>query len=355
VEKDTILITFFELNSGNKIFLILDSKKQGGILKRDYVISVDMGGTKILAAAINSHDGIIARVKKETPPGNNKQKYLQSLAEIVEAVVNKLHLHQSNVKAVCLGVPGSVNPYTGIINLAPNLRLKNFNIGEGLHGLIPYPVLIENDVNLGALGIKEFGAGKNAKNMLVVFIGTGIGGGLIFNEKIYRGSNFVAGEIGHMVVEQDGPLCGCGNRGCFEAVASRTAIVKNIEKDIKSGKKSILSGFVKNKERIKSKALAQAVEEKDPVAVKRISEASKTIGVMLAGVFNLLNVDMIVLGGGVIEAVGKFMLPRIKKSFNENVMSGSAKGLKIIASKLADDAALYGGIPLADEFLGVKV
>ncbi|OGU73053.1 MAG: hypothetical protein A2V93_07275 [Ignavibacteria bacterium RBG_16_34_14] len=314
-----------------------------------------MGGTKILAAAINSKDGIIARVKRETPPGNNKEKYIQSLAEIVEAVVNELHLSESNVKAVCLGVPGSVNPFTGIIGLAPNLRLRNFNIGERLHGLIPYPVLIENDVNLGALGIKKFGVGKNSKNMLVVFIGTGIGGGLILDEKIYRGSNFVAGEIGHMVVKKDGPLCGCGNRGCIEAVASRTAIVKNIEKDIKSGKKSVLSGFVKNKERIKSRALSQAINQKDPLAVKRINEASETIGVMLAGVSNLLNVDMIVLGGGVIEAIGKFMMPRIKKSFNKNVMEGSAKGLKIIASKLGDDAALYGGIPLAEEFLGVKV
>jgi glucokinase len=314
-----------------------------------------MGGTKILAAAINSHEGIIARVKKETPPGNNKEKYIQSLAEIVEAVVNELHLSQTDVKAVCLGVPGSVNPLTGIINFAPNLRLKNFNIGERLNKFIPYPVLIENDVNLGALGIKKFGVGKNSKNMLIAFVGTGIGGGLIFDEKIYRGSNFIAGEIGHIVVEKNGPLCGCGNKGCFEAVASRTAIVRNIEKDIKSGKKSALSSYVKNKGKIKSKALSQAVNQKDPVAVKRVKDASETIGVTLAGISNLLNVDMIVLGGGVIEALGKFMMPVIKKSFKENVMPGSAKGLKIIASKLADDAALYGGIPLAEEFLGVKV
>jgi len=314
-----------------------------------------MGGTKILAAAINSHDGIIARVKKETPSGNEKEKYIRSLADIVEEVTDELRLSESDVKAVCLGVPGSVNPKTGIIGLAPNLRLKNFNIGERLSKLIPYPVLIENDVNLGALGIKKFGVGMNAKNMLVVFIGTGIGGGLIFNEKIYRGSNFVAGEIGHMVVEKNGPLCGCGNRGCIEAVASRTAIVRNIEKDIKSGKKSVLSGFVKNKERIKSRALSKAVNQKDPVAVKRLSEACESIGVMLAGVSNLLNVDMIVLGGGVIEAMGKFMMPMIKKAFKENVMQSSAKGLKIIPSKLGDDAALYGGIPLAEEFLGVIV
>jgi len=312
-----------------------------------------MGGTKILAAAINSKEGIITRVKKETP--GSKEKYIQSLAEIVDAVIEELHLGKSNIKAVCLGVPGSVNPLTGKIGLAPNLGLKNFNIGEKLRKFISYPVLIENDVNLGALGIKKFGVGKNAKNMLATFIGTGIGGGLIFNEKIYRGSNFIAGEIGHIVVEKNGPLCGCGNRGCIEAVASRTAIVRNIEKDIKSGRKSILSADLKNKQRIKSKALALAVRQKDPVAVGRVREASEKIGVMLAGIANLLNVDMIVLGGGVIEAMGNSMLPWIKKSFHKNVMMGSEKGLKIVTSKLGDDAALYGGIPLAEEFLGVKV
>ena len=312
-----------------------------------------MGGTKILAAAINSKEGIITRVKKETP--GSKEKYIQSLAEIVDAVIEELHLGKSNIKAVCLGVPGSVNPLTGKIGLAPNLGLKNFNIGEKLRKFISYPVLIENDVNLGALGIKKFGVGKNAKNMLAAFIGTGIGGGLIFNEKIYRGSNFIAGEIGHIVVEKDGPLCGCGNRGCIEAVASRTAIVRNIEKDIKSGRKSILSADLKNKQRIKSKVLALAVRQKDPVAVGRVREASEKIGVMLAGIANLLNVDMIVLGGGVIEAMGNSMLPWIKKSFHKNVMMGSEKGLKIVTSKLGDDAALYGGIPLAEEFLGVKV
>ena len=312
-----------------------------------------MGGTKILAAAINSKEGIITRVKKETPP--DKAKFIGALSNIVDDVINQLHLKKTNVKAVCLGVPGSVNPHTGVIGLAPNLGLKNFRIGEILESAIPYPVLIDNDVNLGALGIKKFGVAKKAKNMIAVFIGTGIGGGIIINEKIYSGSNFVAGEIGHIVVEKDGPLCGCGNRGCIEAVASRTAIAKNIEDDINEGKKSLLSDLVKNKERIKSKALAQAVKKNDPVAVKRLSEAAESIGTMLAGISNLLNVDMIVLGGGVIEAMGGFMMPAIKKSFKKNVMKDAAKGLKIVASKLGDDAALYGGLALAEEFLGVKV
>lgn len=314
-----------------------------------------MGGTKILAAAINSDKGIITLVKRETKAGAAVKEYVKSLAGITEAVVGKLNLSKKIVKAVCIGIPGSVNPFTGRIGIAPNLGIKNYNIGASLQKLIPYPVLIENDVNLGVLGIKNFGVGKNAKNMIAVFIGTGIGGGLILNGKIYRGSNFAAGEIGHIIVEKNGTKCGCGNRGCFEAVASRTAIVKNILTDIKSGKKSTLSKYSGNKYKIKSGAIKQAVKSGDKVAIKRITEGCETIGTTLAGISNLLNLDMIVLGGGLIEALSGFMLPKIKESFYQFVMKDSSKGLKVLASKLADDAALYGGLPLAKEFLDVDV
>ena len=318
------------------------------------VISIDMGGTKVLASLINKEDGIVARVKKPTNPDASESEYIKTLTAIVKDVIRKSGIKAKNIEAVCLGVPGSVNPYTGVIGLAPNLGLKNFNIKEKLQAKITLPVLIENDVNLGALGIKNFGVGKKAKNMLAVFIGTGIGGGLILNEKLYRGSKFVAGEIGHILVDKDGPVCGCGNRGCFEAVASRTAIVNKIIADIKSGKKSKLANKVKIGEIIKSKVLANAVEAGDKVVTKRISEGCEVIGGVLASLANFMNFDMIVLGGGMIEALDDYMLPRIKDAFNNHVLKASANGLEIVPSKLGDDAAIWGGIALAEEFISEK-
>jgi len=324
-------------------------------MHKDSVISIDMGGTKVLGCVVNSKERIIARVKKPTDPKSSRKIYVHQLAEVVNELIEKVHINRKKIKAVCLGVPGTVNPTTGVIGIAPNLGLKNFNIKKMLEAEIPFPVLIENDVNLGALGIKNFGVGIKAKNLLAVFVGTGIGGGLIFDGKLYRGSNFCAGEIGHMLFEQDGPECGCGKKGCFEAVASRTAIVNNIIKDIKTGKQSKLSKLVKAKERIRSKSLASAVKSGDKVVRRRIKEGCDVIGEVLASISNLLNLDMIVLGGGMIEALDFYMLPLIKKSFSEHVLADSAKGLKIFASKLADDAAVYGGIALAEEFLGVRV
>ena len=319
------------------------------------IVAVDMGGTKILASVVNSKDGIIARVKEPTDPNSSQDKYVNALASIVTQVVKKSGVQKRNIKAVCIGVPGSVNPVSGLISLAPNLGLKNFKIKEKLQAKIPFPVLIENDVNLGAIGIKQFGAGRKSKNLLAVFVGTGIGGGIIVNEKIYRGSQFVAGEIGHILVDANGPICGCGNRGCFEAIASRTAIVNNIISDIKSGKKSELAEKVKAGERIKSKALANAIKNGDKVVIKRISEGCDVIGGVLASLANFMNFDTIVLGGGMIEAMDKFMMPKIKDSLYQHILQASSKGLKIVPSKLGDDAAIWGAIGLAEEFLDVKI
>ena len=314
-----------------------------------------MGGTKILAAVINSKDGIIARAKIATKSDSSEKAYIESLAAITYEAISISGLKESKIKAVCLGIPGSVNPYTGRIGLAPNLGLKNFYIKEKLQKKIHVPVLIENDVNLGALGIKNFGVGKKNKNILVMFVGTGIGGALIFDRKIYRGTNFMAGEIGHMIVQENGPLCGCGKKGCFEAVASRTAIVRNILSDKRTKKKSKIGKLVPSGEKIKSKALAEAVRKKDKIVLEHLKNACDVIGVVSANVSNLLNVDMIVYGGGLMEALGDAMLPMIKTSYYKNVLSDAAKGTKLVKSKLGDDAAIYGGIALAEEFLGVKV
>jgi len=314
-----------------------------------------MGGTKILAAVINSKDGIIARAKIATKSDSSEKAYIESLAAITHEAISISGLKESKIKAVCLGIPGSVNPYTGRIGLAPNLGLKNFYIKEKLQKKIHVPVLIENDVNLGALGIKNFGVGKKNKNILVMFVGTGIGGALIFDRKIYRGTNFMAGEIGHMIVQENGPLCGCGKKGCFEAVASRTAIVRNILSDKRTKKKSKIGKLVPSGEKIKSKALAEAVRKKDKIVLEHLKNACDVIGVVSANVSNLLNVDMIVYGGGLMEALGDAMLPMIKTSYYKNVLSDAAKGTKLVKSKLGDDAAIYGGIALAEEFLGVKV
>ncbi|MDH7603717.1 MAG: ROK family protein [Melioribacter sp.] len=320
-------------------------------MNKDYIISVDLGGTKILSALINSQNKIVSRVKIPTEVKKGEQGLIDSIVKSLNQLILENNISEKNVKALCLGVPGTVNPFSGIISNAPNIYIKNFNIKEALSKHTIIPVLVENDVNLAGLGIKKFEFNDEIKNMLIVFIGTGIGSALFFEGKLYRGSTFYAGEIGHMIINGKGAFSSKKSSSTFELTASRLAIIKAIKKEIKKGKKSILKEFLSSDKSIKSKTLAYAVAQNDNVAVKQVSKACETIGTVLGSLTTFLNFDTIVLGGGVIEAMHKFMLPRIKVAFKNSVLPECGRNVKISVTKLGDDAALFGGVALAEEFL----
>jgi glucokinase len=318
------------------------------------IATVDLGGTKILSALVNSKNQIVARVKMPTEVEKGKNYIIKNIIESIEQLKIARKITDKDIKAVCLGVPGIVNPNTGIIELAPNLGLKKFNIQNELKKFTSIPVFIENDVNLAGLGIKKREFKDKIGNMIVVFVGTGIGGALFFEGKLYRGSTFFAGEIGHIKVAKKGELSVSKSNSSFELSASRTAIVNGIRKDLKKKKKGILKSYSSNKKIIKSRLLQSALKSGDPVVTKHVKSACETIGTVLGSVTTLLNIDTIVLGGGVIEAMGSYMLPKIKESFKGSVLKGMDKNVKIFATKLGDDAPLYGGLALAEEFLSRK-
>ena len=318
-------------------------------MNKEYLISVDLGGTKILSALLKN-DEIIDRFKEPTKITGKIEPIINGLINSIHQLLINNNLKEENIKAVCLGVPGTVNPHTGIIASAPNLGIRDFNIKEALANELSIPILIENDVNLAGLGIQTKELKNKVNNMLVVFVGTGIGGALFFNGKIYRGSSFYAGEIGHMLVNAKGYLNTKQNK-TFENIASRTAVVNSMIADIKKGKDSVLADSVKSGKRIKSKALKNAVDVNDKVAVKHLKNAANIIGTVLGSIVTLTNLDRIVLGGGVIEAMSDFMVPKIEKSFKKSVLQEPGKITIIDFTKLGDDAPLYGGIALAQEFL----
>ena len=272
-------------------------------MKKEFIISVDLGGTKILSALLNSKSEILNRVKVETEIDKGSEYIVDSITKAVNEILSSSNIKSSEVKAICLGVPGTVNPDEGMIYNAPNLNVKNFNIKSALSKYFDIPILIENDVNIAALGIKKFEFKDDVKNMLVVFVGTGIGAALIFDGKIYRGSSFFAGEIGHMKVSANGKLTGKKIDSTFETLASRTAIVNSIKKEIKKGKKTILTKLSEGKTKIKSKMLLTALQKKDKLVTKHLNNAGVIIGNVLGSVTTLLNIDTIVIGGGVFEAM----------------------------------------------------
>ncbi len=200
-------------------------------------------------------------------------------------------------------------------------------------------------------GIKRFEFNDDVNNMLVVFVGTGIGGAFIFNGSLYRGSSFYAGEIGHILVSNKGEFGSSPKDSTFENTASRTAIVKSIIADIKDDKKNPLHDVIKTRGKIKSKALAHAVESNNKIAIKHVNRACTAIGSVFGSITTLTNLDTIVLGGGVVEAMGDYVLPLIEESFHNSVLPEPGKNVKLVVTKLGDDAALYGAVGLSDEFM----
>jgi len=317
-------------------------------LAKEFLITVDLGGTKILSALLDKKNNIVQRVKVATSTKNGADGLVKDIVASIKELLKKSKLKESNISFVSIGVPGTVNPETGIISVAPNLNIKNYNIKKNIQKSVSMPVLLENDVNLAGLGIKKFEFKDKVENMLVVFVGTGIGGALFFNGKVYRGSSFYAGEIGHMLVNENGSLSTNGVE--FEKLASRTAIVNGIVSQIKKKKKSVLKEYVEKNKKIKSKAIAAAIKEKDKITIEEVTKACKIIGNVLGSITTLLNLDTIVLGGGLIEANHKFMLPKIKSAFRKSVMKDVGKITKIVVTQFGDDAPLLGGAALAEEF-----
>lgn len=318
--------------------------------KNEYIITIDLGGTKILSALLNNNNEIVGKIKQPTDSTRGPEFIVKCIADSINNLFQKFDVNEKDIIAISMGVPGTVNPISGLLSEAPNLGIKNFNIKGELQKSFNIPVLLENDVNLAAIGINKFEFNGDVNNMLVVFVGTGIGGGLLLNGKIFRGSNFFAGEIGHMIVNSEGALSSTKKGKTFEELASRTAIVNGINKKLAKGKESNILEFVRGGN-IKSSALAKSVESGDSLVIKEIKKATKIIGSLLGSITTLLNIDTIVLGGGVVEAMGEFILAEVKKSFDKAVLPDAGKYAKIVITTLGDDAPLYGGIALAEEFL----
>jgi glucokinase len=203
-----------------------------------------------------------------------------------------------------------------------------------------------NDVNLGLLGEQWLGAARGVKNIIGLFPGTGIGGAIVSQGTLFLGREGAAAELGHMIMDLNGPPCSCGNRGCLEALASRWAIERDIRRAVKRGEKTILTEYTEKLSPIKSKMLRKALGRKDPLVTHIIREAALTLGKACINLKHIFNPEMIVLGGGVIEACGDYMLPVIQKVSQNDPFFKSLKPCKIVESSLEDDAVMLGAVAL---------
>jgi glucokinase len=317
--------------------------------KTDYVVGVDLGGTKILAGVFNGSLECIGTSKVSTKAQRGLDAVVERIGRVVQDAVDEADLSLKQLAGVGIGAPGAVDFEAGTVIFAPNLEgWKDVPLKKALEKQLDVPVFVENDGNIAVLGVHVAELKAKPKNVVGVFVGTGIGGGLIINGELYSGYGHTAGEIGHMVLQVDGPKCGCGNKGCFEALASRTAIFQQIKAAIKDGQKTLLTEMLgEDLADLRSGDLRKAIRRGDKFVDRIIESAAEYIGIASANLVNVLNPEVVVLGGGVIDALQDEMMSVIVETANDYAMPGTMKGVEIIASKLGDDAGITGGAVLA--------
>ena len=315
-----------------------------------HVIGMDLGGTKILAAVVDEEGHVVAEAKVKTRPEKGPEAVIERMAEAARDAVQRLKLSWDAIRGVGVGAPGPVDPDAGIVYHTPNLPgWEEVPLTSQLGKALGVPVFLENDVNLGTLGEYILGAGQGTKDMVGIFVGTGIGGGLILDGKLHSGFRYAAAEVGHMILLADGPVCGCGKRGCAEALASRTAIERDIWLGINAGRESRIPELTgSDPERLTSGVLAQALREGDPLVSEVVSRAQWHLGLLTASIVNLVDPEMVVFGGGLIEALGDDFLSPVRVTARQYfIQQAGADRVRIVAAKLGDHAGVLGAAALA--------
>ncbi len=318
------------------------------------VLGIDLGGTKILAGVVDPEHQVSGRSKVSTPAASGPQALAEALEYVARSALQKAGVGSESVVGIGIGSPGPLDLKTGVIRSSPNLAIQDFPLKAELERRLGRPVVVQNDVRAGGYGEYKLGAGRGTREFLAVFVGTGIGGCLIRDGQILTGVTGNAGEIGHLVVKPGGPKCGCGRRGCLEALGSRTAITRRVWKAIKTGSKTSLSEVVRTKRsRLKSGQLAEAYQLHDPVALFEVERAAHYLGLAIGSIINLLGPELIVIGGGVAEALGQPFLQLITETARGQAMADPDQVVRIELSELGDDAGLLGAALIAQESLGI--
>lgn len=313
----------------------------------ELLIGIDIGGTNIKLALIDKHAHIKAKRIFSTESFKGKDALIDELVDQINSLLSEYSITKKDLIGIGIGAPGLVDIRTGTVHCLTNIpNWREVALGDILKKRLGVPVFVDNDVNVMALGELRFGAGRGAKNMLCITLGTGVGGGLILDSRLYRGSSYAAGEFGHVPINIDGPKCNCGGWACVEAYVGNHYIVRDVVARIKKGEKTLIKKLVGGElSKITPETIDEAARKGDRFARQVWVNIGNKVGIGLAGVVNLLNIEKIVIGGGVSEA-GKVLFDSIRETISIRAMKLPAKTVKVVKARLGYDAGVIGAATL---------
>ena len=313
----------------------------------DFYAGVDLGGTNVRAAVVDSSGNIFGEAKQPSLAMEGPDTTVPIIIRTIQEAAKDAGVEFSRISGIGMGVPGRHNSKEGIVLWNPNFKgWGGLHLAKPITDALGVPVYMGNDVNVAALGEFRFGAGKNASSMVMITLGTGIGGGIILNGKLWAGANDGAGEIGHQVINANGRQCGCYRFGHLEAEAGRDGIIERARRKIMEGRKTVLTesadpDFMD----ITPASIAHAADSGDPVAQEVMEETGYLIGIGVSNAINFLNPEMFVIGGGV-SLAGPVLWDPIMRAVKANTLEHALQACRIVPAELGDDAGILGGVVL---------
>ena len=316
---------------------------------RGLVLGIDLGGTKILSAVVNPYNKIVASCKRATPFASSERVLTDEIIGCAEEAMRGANITAKDISGIGMGSPGPLNPETGVVLRTGNIALENYPIGQILSKHFGKPVTLDNDVHMGCFGEFKAGAAVGCRNVVGLWIGTGVGGCVIRDGEVVHGANRNAGEIGHIILDVKERLED-KKRGTLETEASKTGMTEFIRRKVKAGAKTKLAKFVKGKkDRMKSGDLAKLYKKGDKVAVAAVEHSALYLGFAIANLFNILSPEMFVIGGGVMVNLGADYIKLVQKVADKYAYSTELAGIKIVQATLGDDSGVLGAAIAARE------
>lgn len=309
-------------------------------------IGFDLGGTNMGASLVSLEGKIIHTSECPTLSHEPAENIIGRIKNLIKDCFEYGKENNLEVISVGIGCPGLIDSNTGVVRFSPNIpSWNNVEIGKILSEEFHVPVSIDNDVRVAALGEYAFGAGRNYKNILCITVGTGVGGAIILDGKLMRGPSQSMGELGHMTLKSDGPKCGCGNNGCLEALASSTAIIREANEVLEKGLSPIMQKMVDEGQKVNAYLVTKAAEQGDKEASRIMRETGEWLGIGLSTVINLLNPEVIIIGGGV-SLAGDVLFNPMKEEISKRALKIPREFVKIVPAELGDSAGMIGASTL---------